>query len=144
MADDEKKRQADLKSARSQKSYKEQQLSAAKKKNAEIDRKVSRLESARSKIKTQRSNYSDIKRETRSELKDKLHWKGQQNSLYKSNGETLKTEDENYYNGLGNILRAIDDEIVRLNNQRYSESWLAQLGRDIYNLGVKIRKLLTF
>ena len=144
MADDEKKRQADLKSARSQKSYKEQQLSAAKKKNAEIDRKVSRLESARSKIKTQRSNYSDIKRETRNELKDKLHWKGQQNSLYKSNGETLKTEDENYYNGLGNILRAIDDEIVRLNNQRYSESWLAQLGRDIYNLGVKIRKLLTF
>lgn len=60
--------------------------------------------------------------------------------IYSQYGENVKTEDQKYYRGINtNIIDEINNEMTRLENQKYSDSVLGDLRRAINNLGNAIR-----
>ncbi len=119
---------------------KKSQLESYEKKNRELNNKIDRLRKTKELIVRQYEYYYSLKNREKSYIDESRRWKGSLFGAYSQYGEKVKTEDQNYYRGINtNIIDEINNEMTRLENQKYSDSVLGDLRRAINNLGNAIR-----
>lgn len=141
---DDKQKQAEYSSLKRSKAAKQTQYNNAITFNSQIDEKIRRLKNAYSKMGQKKESYRQTKRQEKKTIDDDYRWKGNNQAIIISqDGGKLKSADEKYYKELDSIQDEINDEITRLRNMKYSDTFLGNLRKQINNLGTKIRNFFN-
>lgn len=113
----------------------------------ECDYKISRLKRTKTILAEQKRAFASIKRNDK-DIVDKERqgaWSGSCFSSFRSSGGALvDTNEEFYRNSLDGALDAVNDEITRLENQKYNEyGLLGRLSSAINSLANKIENFFN-
>lgn len=141
---DDKQKQAEYNNLQRTKTAKQTEYNNAVAFNNQIDEKIRRLKSAYSRMGLKKENYRNIKKQEKKTIDDDYRWKGNNYTIVISqNGGNLKSSDEKYYREIDSIQDEINNEITRLRNMKYSDTFLGNLMRQINNLGTRIRNFFN-
>ena len=134
-------------------SLKAQRRSAQARYNAALGRieeceyKISRLKRTKATLTEQKRSFASIKKDDESiiDQKKRSAWSGSCFSSFRSFGAALIDTNEGFYrNSIDGALDAVNDEITRLENQKYNEyGLLGRLSSTINSLANKIENIFN-
>lgn len=113
----------------------------------ECEYKINRLKRTKETLTEQKRAFSAIKKDDKGivEQKKRSTWSGTRFSDFRSSGELLVETNETFYRiSLDGALDAVNDEITRLENQKYNEyGLLGRLSSTINSLANKIENFFN-
>lgn len=113
----------------------------------ECDYKISRLKRTKAILTEQKRTFASIKKNDKDivDKKKRSAWSGSCFSSFRSSGGALIDTNEGFYrNSLDGALDAVNDEITRLENQKYNEyGLLGRLSSTINSLANKIENFFN-
>lgn len=134
-------------------SLKAQRRNAQAKYNATLGRieeceyKISRLKRTKATLTEQKRSFASIKKDDKTiiDQKKRSAWSGSCFSSFRLSGAALIDTNEGFYrNSLDGALDAVNDEITRLENQKYNEyGLLGRLSSTINSLANKIENFFN-
>lgn len=128
-----------------QKSAKQAEYRAAQDRIEECDYLLGRLRRAKEVIQAQKKEFKNIKKRDEDLVEDKCDWTGSNYDRYRSKGGSMLAEDEFYLkNSLDTVLDNLNNEITRIENQKYNEyGLLGRLSSAINSLANKIENFFN-
>jgi hypothetical protein len=127
-----------------QKQNTESEVYGMERSNHELREKIERLQKVKSAIEGERDDFDSIKRIVGTMTNQNYNWKGKTFDDYRTLTDSLNIGNTNYYNSLENILNRLNEEIVRLENEIYSnEGSINSLRSLLDRLVTEIERLLT-
>lgn len=142
MGDNKEKNTNEYNNMCRQSTRKKTELENAKTKNKQIDEKIRRLQKAYREIDSvYKHDLFDLKQKQKRYIDDEKRWQGStKKEYYSSPGSDIKKEMENYYLSVNrDLLDNINKSISALKCQKYTDSFLGRLAREIIELNTSIK-----